>query len=168
MVTNTVVLHYRRSLTSACLFLFPLYLRPRLPRLSIFQVVFIVSCSLHCSYCSLFRHSLVLHSFNKTIPSQSEGFHKFYDKFQFLRAATLTFFRAFSSVVRQMLRYNLQRRVTARTFQDSYFFLIVMCVPFCVFCILFVYKCVLYCCHRLSMQLRLNICIVYQIRDVLL
>jgi hypothetical protein len=51
---------------------------------------------------------------------------------------TLRFFRAFSSVVRQMPRYNSQkRRGTARTSQISYFLLlcmfnlsIVMYVPF--------------------------------------
>jgi hypothetical protein len=32
-----------------------------------------------------------------------------------------------------------------------------MCVPFSVFCVLFVCKCVLYYCHRLSTQLQLNI-----------
>jgi hypothetical protein len=64
---------------------------------------------------------------------------------------TLRFFRAFSSVVRKMPGYNSQRRGTART---SLFFIVIY-VPFSVFCALFVCKCVLYCCYRVSTQLQL-------------
>jgi hypothetical protein len=67
----------------------------------------------------------------------------------------LSFFRAFSSVVRQMPGYNSPRRGTARTV--SIYFCVVLCIFFCVsFCVLFVCKCVLYYCHRVTTQLQLT------------
>jgi hypothetical protein len=74
-----------------------------------------------------------------------------------VRAATLIeVFPCFFSVVRQIPGYNSQRRGTARTSKIRQFF-IVMYVPFSVFCVLFVCKCVLYYCHRVSTQFQLNI-----------
>ena len=65
----------------------------------------------------------------------------------------LRFFCAFSSVVRQMTRYNPQSRSTARTLSK----LILL------FCVLFVCKCVLFYCDRVSTQLQLrNISISWQ------
>jgi hypothetical protein len=58
----------------------------------------------------------------------------------------LRFFRALSSVVRQMPGYDSKRRATARTLPE----LIVL------FCVLFMCKCVLYYCHVVSTQLQLT------------
>jgi len=63
-------------------------------------------------------------------------------------SATLTeVFPCFFLSLRQMPGYNSQRRGTARTLPK----LIVL------FCVLFVCKCVLYYCQRVSTQLQLNI-----------
>jgi hypothetical protein len=61
-------------------------------------------------------------------------------------SATLRFFRAFSSVVRQMPGYNSQRRGTICILPK----LIVL------FYVLFVHKCVVYYCHRVSNPIAVN------------
>jgi hypothetical protein len=63
-----------------------------------------------------------------------------------LRLPWLSFYRAFSSVVRQMPGWNSQRRGTARNFPNLLLFV--------SFCVLFVCKCVLYYCHRVATQLQ--------------
>jgi hypothetical protein len=60
-----------------------------------------------------------------------------------VRLPWLRFFRAFPSAVRRMPGYNWQRQGTASTLPK----LIVL------FCLLFVCKCVLYCCHWVATQL---------------
>ena len=71
-----------------------------------------------------------------------------------LRLSWLRFFRAFSSVVMQMPGYNSQRRGTAGTVPE----LILL------FCILFVCKCVLYYCHRVSTQMQFIYIYIYIIK----
>jgi len=63
------------------------------------------------------------------------------------------FFRAFSSVVRQMPGYKPQRQGTARILKK---FLCCSLYCFVSFCVLFVGKCVLYYCHRVATQLQLT------------
>ena len=73
--------------------------------------------------------------------------------------ATLTefLFRAFSSVVRQMPGYNSQRPCTARTLPNQLIVMFyVLFVSIVLFQVLFVCKCVLYYCHRVSIQLQLQ------------
>ena len=75
-----------------------------------------------------------------------------------LRLPWLRFFRAFSSVVRQMPGYTSQRRGTVRTLPNSWTVLFyVLFVSIVLFYVLFVCKCVLYYCHRVSTQLQLNV-----------
>jgi hypothetical protein len=75
-----------------------------------------------------------------------------------LRLPWLRFSRAFSSVVRQIPGYTSQGRGTARTLPNSWTVLFyVLFLSTVLFCVLFVCKCVLYYCHRVSTQLQLNI-----------
>jgi len=76
-----------------------------------------------------------------------------------LRLPWLRFFRALSSVVRQMPGYNPQRRGTARSLPK-----LLCCSIHCffvLFCVLFVCKCVLYYCHRVATKLQLNISYIF-------
>ena len=70
----------------------------------------------------------------------------------------LRFFRAFSSVVRQMPGYTSQRRGTVRTLPNWWtVFFYLLFVSIVLFYVLFVCICVLYYCHRVETQLQLNI-----------
>jgi hypothetical protein len=80
----------------------------------------------------------------------------------------LRFFRAFSSVVRQMLGYNSPRRGTVRTVPITFLCRSMYCLFFLSFCVLFVCKCVLYYCHRLSTQLQLTNISISKIGETLL
>jgi hypothetical protein len=69
-----------------------------------------------------------------------------------VRLPWLRFFRAFSSVVRQMPGYNPPSRGPARTLPK------LLCSMYCFmsFCVLFVCKCVLHNCLRVATQLQLT------------
>jgi len=74
--------------------------------------------------------------------------------YSYTRLPWLRVFRAFSSVVKQMPGYNSPRRGTARTLPNYCVVLCIFC--FASFCVLFVCKCVLYYCHRVTTQLQLT------------
>ena len=78
------------------------------------------------------------------------------------------FVHAFSSVVRQMPGYNSQRRGTARTLPNYKLccFIYYLCVIVLLH-VLFLFKCVLYYCQRLSTQLQLTNILILIIEDVL-
>jgi hypothetical protein len=73
-----------------------------------------------------------------------------------LRVPWLRFFRAFSSVVRQMPGYNSQRWATARTLPKIFVLFYVFFFCFVSFCVLYACKCVLNYCHRVATQLQFN------------
>lgn len=72
IVYNSLLVFYSRHI-----YIFFILISPSLTWSSTF------ACSFHCSYWNLFWHALVLHSFNVTIPSYSEGFYKPYSIFPF-------------------------------------------------------------------------------------
>jgi hypothetical protein len=66
-----------------------------------------------------------------------------------VRLPWMRFFRAFSSVVRQMPGYNLQRRGTARTLpylSCSMYYLFLCCTVYCLFCVVLYCLCVVVYC----------------------
>jgi hypothetical protein len=68
-------------------------------------------------------------------------------------------YRAFSSVVRQIPGYTSERRGTVRTLPNYWivlFYVLFVLFVSIMFYVLFVCKCVLYYCHRVSTQLQLN------------
>ena len=72
-----MLLPFRRSLSTACPFLFPLhFINPLQPSPAIFMWRSSFPCPFHCSCCNLSRNLLLLHSFNMTTPLKPEGFHK--------------------------------------------------------------------------------------------
>jgi len=81
-----------------------------------------------------------------------------------LRLPWQRFFRAFSSVLRQMPGFNSQRRGTPRTLPNIF---VLFCLLFAlcrsVYC--FVCKCVLYCCHRVATQLQFDKHIISHIKQ---
>jgi hypothetical protein len=74
-----------------------------------------------------------------------------------LQLPWLRFFRAFSSVVRQMPGCTSQRRGTVSTLPNEWIVSYVLFVSIVLFYVLLVCKCVLYYCHRVATQLQLNI-----------
>ena len=81
--------------------------------------------------------------------------------YSYTRLPSLRFFRAFSSVVRQMPRYNQPRRGTAHTLPNCCVVLYIVC--FVSFCVLFVCKCVLYYCHPIAVNNYINMSICRQL-----
>jgi hypothetical protein len=90
----------------------------------------------------------------------------------------LRFFRAFSSVVRQILGWNPQRQGTACPLPNFCVVLCTVCVVLCIVCVVLCIVCfvtfsvlfvcirVLNYCHRVTTQLQLNILLFSRLYDV--